>query len=237
MGRIFAVCSGSGGVGKSTVALSLAVGAAKAGYQTILLDASGVSRSCDLIMGMESVIVLDMMDIFKEQISIGSALYPVPHHDRLRFACGSLYDSVPVSDMSGVVLALQTLCEVLVIDLQTGQIDLGSGIMKAGDERLIVTRPDDASIRAAERMMEKCSRDQAGISLIINRISRDRIKRRTQYDQDTVQTVLDRIAVGCIPEDSAVSEAEKKGRAAIEGDGPAKAALNTMVKKLLNGAV
>jgi len=237
MGRIFAVCSGSGGVGKSTVALSLAVGAAKAGYQTILLDASGVSRSCDLIMGMESVIVLDMMDIFKEQISIGSALYPVPHHDRLRFACGSLYDSVPVSDMSGVVLALQTLCEVLVIDLPTGQIDLGSGIMKAGDERLIVTRPDDASIRAAERMMEKCSRDQAGISLIINRISRDRIKRRTQYDQDTVQTVLDRIAVGCIPEDSAVSEAEKKGRAAIEGDGPAKAALNTMVKKLLNGAV
>ena len=237
MGRIFAVCSGSGGVGKSTIALSIAVGAAKAGYQTILLDASGISRSCDLIMGMESVVVLDMMDIFKEQISIGSALYPVPHRDHLKFACGSLYDSVPVSDMSGVVLALQTLCEVLVIDLPTGQTDLGAGIMKSGDERLIVTRPDDASMRAAERIMERGIRDQAGMSLIINRVCRDRIKRKTQYDLDTVQTVLDRMAVGSIPEDSSIAEAEKKGRAAIESDGPAKAALITMVKKLLNGAM
>ena len=31
MGKIWAVCSGSGGVGKSTVALALAAGAAKAG--------------------------------------------------------------------------------------------------------------------------------------------------------------------------------------------------------------
>jgi len=237
MGRIFAVCSGSGGVGKSMIALSLAAGAAKAGYQAILLDASGVSRSCDLIMGMESVVVLDMMDIFKDQISIGSALYPVARYDGLRFACGSLYDSVPVSDMSGVVLALQTLCDVLVIDLPTGQSDPGIGIMKAGDERLIVTRPDDASMRAAERMMERASVDQAGMSLIINRICRDRIKRKTQYDQDTVQAVLDRVALGCIPEDAGIADAEKKGRAAIESDGPAKAALNTMIKKLLSGAM
>jgi len=237
MGRIFTVCSGSGGVGKSMLALSVAVGAAKAGYQTILLDASGSSRSCDLTMGLESVVALDMMDIFKDQISIGSALYPVPRYDRLRFACASLYDCVPVSDLTGVILALQTLCDLLVIDLPTGQIDLGAGIMKSGDERLLVTRPDDASLRATERLMRRSACDQAGTSIIINRINRDRIKRKTQYDQETVQTVLDRIAMGCIPEDSSVAEAEKRGRAAIEADGPVKAALHAMIKKLLSDAI
>lgn len=237
MGRIFTVCSGSGGVGKSMIALSLAVGAAKAGYQTILLDASGSSRSCDLTVGMESIITLDMMDIFRDQISIGSALYPVPRHDGLRFACASLYDCVPVSDLSGVILALQTLCDLLIIDLPTGQIHLGTGIMKSGDERLLITRPDDASLRATERLMQRAVRDQAGTSIIINRMSRERIKRKTQYDQDTVQSVLDQIALGCIPEDPCIADAEKRGKSAFESDGPAKSALHAITKKLLSGAI
>jgi len=237
MGRIFAVCSGSGGTGKSTIALSLAAGAAKAGHQTILLDASGASRSCDLMLGMESIVTLDMMDVIANQISIVSALYPVQRYEKLRFACASLYDNVPTSDLSGVVLALQTLCDVLVIDMSTGHTDPGLGILKQGDERLFVLRPDDASIRAAERLLERTPRDQAGISLVINRMSRERIKRKTQYDQDTVQSVLDRIAVGCIYEDPSIADAEKRGKAAIESDGPAKATLLSMVKKLLNGAM
>ena len=237
MGRIFAVCAGNGGVGKSTIALSLAIGASKAGYQTILLDASGMTRSCDLILGMESVITLDMVDVLKSQISIASALYTVPRHEKLRFACASLYNSVPASDLAGVVLALQTLCDVLVIDMATGQTDPGIGIMKQGDERLFVVRPDDASLRATERVIEYSSRDQAGISLVINRAVRERVKRKTQYDQDTIQTVLDRMVVGYIPEDTGVADAARHGKAAIESDGTAKAALQGMVKKLLNGAM
>ena len=75
MGKIWAVCSGSGGVGKSTIALSLAVGAAKAEKKTILLDASGISRSCDLTLGLESIVVLDMVDVIARQADINAALY------------------------------------------------------------------------------------------------------------------------------------------------------------------
>lgn len=237
MGRIFAVCSGSGGVGKSMIALSLAAGAAKAGYETILLDASGLARSCDLVLEMESVVVLDMMDILREQVSISSALYDVPRRDHLRFACASLYDNMPASDLSGVVLALQTLCDILVIDLASGESDPGQGIMKCGDERLIVTRPDDASMRAAERLMMHSPCDMAASSLIINRMNKERIKRKTQYDSNTVEQVLDRIAVACIPEDPSIADAEKRGRPAIESEGPSKAVLHALVKKLLNGTI
>lgn len=237
MGRIFAVCSGVGGVGRSMIALSLAVGSAKSGKRTVLLDASGMARSCDLIMGMESVVVLDMMDVLKDQVSIHTALYPVPRHERLKFACAALYENVSASDLSGIVLALQTLCDILIVDLPCGQTDLGSSVLKEGDERLIIMRPDDVSIRASERLISRAPFDQVGTNLVINRMSRERIKRKTQYDQDTVQMLLDRVAVGCIPEDPCIADGEKKGKAAIESDGPARAALQSMIKKLIGGTM
>jgi len=68
MAKIYAVCSGCGGVGKTMIALSLAVSAAKRGKRTILLDASGVSRACDLALGLENVVVLDMADVANRRL-------------------------------------------------------------------------------------------------------------------------------------------------------------------------
>lgn len=233
MGRIWAICSGSGGVGKSTIALSLAAGAAKAGKHTVLLDASGISRSCDLVLGLESIVVLDMLDVIRDQASMESALYPVKRYDGLRFACASLYDNIPASELSGVILALNSLCDVLVIDLPTGESLAGNGILCSDDERIVVTRPDDASIRAAERLMSHLD-GRAGMSLVINRIIQPgRLHRSTQYSTDVVQNTLDRAAIGSIPEDLSIPASAQRSRAAIECDGPARAALSALVKTML----
>lgn len=236
MGKIWAVCSGSGGVGKSMIALSLAAGAAKAGRRTILLDTSGVSRCCDLILKLESVVTLDMLDVIRNQVVMESALYDVPQYPNLQLACASLYDDVTVSELSGMTLALHSLCDVLVIDLPTGQASLGRGVMRAGDERLLVTRPDDASIRATERLMTRCAGEPGADSLVINRVSAERIRKKTQYAQSTVESLLDRAAIACIPEDASIPASEQRGRAAIECDGPAWTALSGLVKTLLGGA-
>lgn len=87
MGRIWTVCSGSGGVGKPPSRCRWLWAAAKAGKQTVLLDASGISRSCDLILGMESVVVLDMVDVIGQEADLRAALYRVPQYDHLCFAC------------------------------------------------------------------------------------------------------------------------------------------------------
>ena len=90
MSRIWAVCSGSGGVGKTTLALALSVGAEKAGKRVILLDASGMARAADLVLGMESVMALDLSDVASGEVPIEAALYPVPNHGELRMASASL---------------------------------------------------------------------------------------------------------------------------------------------------
>jgi len=236
MGKIWTVCSGSGGVGKTTVALSIAVGAAKEGKKTILLDACGTSRSCDLILGLESVFTLDLKDVLRDQIRMESALYPVPQYANLSVVCASLCDQVSVSELSRMILALHSLCDILVVDMPTGQCTLGRGVMQGGDEVLFVTRPDNASIRATESLILHAADDKANKSLVINRISQDRIKRKTQFAQSTVENLLDMTALSCIPEDSSIPECENGGRPAIECNGPAWTKLSHLCKKLLNGA-
>lgn len=235
MGNIWTVCSGNGGVGKTTIALSIAAGAAKAGKKTILLDASGISRSCDLALGLESMLTLDLKDVMQRQVHMEAALYPVARYAGLSIACASLHDQTPVSDLSAMILALHSLCDILVIDMPTGQCSLGRGVMRDGDRLLFVTRPDNASIRSTERLMMS-SADAALKELVINRISRDRVKRKNQYPQTTVESLLDLPALACIPEDSSIPECEFRARAAIECSGPAKSALNALTKSLLSGA-
>lgn len=232
---IWAVCSGSGGVGKSMIALSLAAGAAKAGKEVILLDASCVSRSMDLTLKMESMIVLDVLDGMRNQVSMEDALYDVPQYPHLRFACASLYDDILASELSGATLILKSLCDVLIVDMPTGQADLGRGVMREGDERLMVTRPDDASIRATERLMLRSTGDRVSPRLVINRIATERSRKKTQHARQVVENLLDRMADACIPEDHGVPECELQGKAAVEGGGPAGTALAGLLKTLLEG--
>ena len=236
MGRIWSVCSGSGGVGKSTIALSLAVAAAKEGHETILLDASGDARSCDLILGLESLISLDMIDVLSKQTGLDSALYDVPNRPHLRFACASLHDSMLSGELGGIVLALNSMCDVLVIDLPTGAADAGKGIMRHGDERIIVTRPDAASVRSCEKLMMKCRGDLDGLSLVVNRMSREKGRKAFQYTLEAVENTLDRSALASIFEDPAIPAGERNGKSAFECDNAAKAALKNMIKTLLAGA-
>ena len=227
MAKIFAVCSGCGGVGKTTVALSLAVSAAKRGKRTILLDASGVSRACDLALGLENIVVLDMADVANRQAGIEAALYKAPRYENLRFACASLYDDVSIMELTS------TLCDVLVIDCQTGHFALGRELLGREDVRLIVTRPDDVSIRASERMMMK---DRSGLEermLVVNRASALYVRKKMQYDAKTVEMTLDCPLAGCIPEDDSVAACSQKGRIALECDGPARRALAQLTDILL----
>lgn len=235
MGKIWTVCSGSGGVGKTTVALSIAIGAAKAGKKTILLDASGTARSCDLLLGLESILTLDIQDVLRDQISMDAALYPVAQYPGLFLACSSLYDQTPVSELSGMILALHSLCDILIVDMPTGQYSLGRGIMRSGDERFFVTRPDNASIRSTERMMMRArASDTAVNSLVINRASRDGVKRKTQYPQSVVENLLDTPAVACIPEDASLAEYDYSGRFSFKFHGSAWNALSSLTKTLLS---
>jgi len=218
MGKILAVCSGSGGAGKSTIALSLAALAAKQGKRAILLDASGLSRSCDLMMGLESIVVLDMLDVAKQQVSIQSALYPVPKRENMQFACSSLYEGTSVCELSGILLALRAMCDFLIIDMPTGQAVLPDEILAPEDKLILLAVPNDASLRALERMVSGITSSVAQRCLILNHIKPGLIKKRIQYDRSSVEMLLDMPVCASILEDERIETCAKDGKTAIEAD-------------------
>ena len=234
MGRVFAVCSGSGGVGKTTVALSLAVCASRAGKRTILLVASGPARSADLTLGLSGALTLDMADVAAGDAAMEAALYPAVRYPNLRLACASLHDEVTAAELSGTILALHSLCDILVIDLPTGQAALEEWMFTKDDVRIVVLRPDDASIRSTEHLLGGALPSGAQSLLLLNRTQSALLRAGQQYDANTVQMTLDCPVLGEVPEDKTIPLSAAKGRPAIECDGPAWTALSQALMPLLD---
>lgn len=235
MGKILAVCSGSGGTGKTTVAVSLAVGAAKKGKKTILLDASGITRSCDLMLGIESIVIVDMLDVAKQQASMNTALYHVPGRERLQFACASLCENegASISELSGVLLALRAMCDVLVIDLPTGQATIPDEVLADSDALILLAVPNDASIRSLERVLSGLGQNGAQRYLVLNHVNAGLTKKRIQYDKRTVEMLLDMPVCALITEDERIEMGCKKGKVAIEADGRTAAEFFSLLENVL----
>jgi ATP-binding protein involved in chromosome partitioning len=154
--KIIAVASGKGGVGKSTVAVNLALALAKAGQRVGLLDADIYGPSQPAMLG-----ALGERPELKEGI-----LQPIVRHGLLSMSIGYLIDATAPVVWRGPMLgkALQQLLQdtawgaldVLVVDLPPGtgdvQITLCQKIPVSG--AIIVTTPQDMALLDVRRACE-----------------------------------------------------------------------------------
>ena len=228
MGKIVSVISGCGGVGKSTLAVSAAVISAQKGKSVILLDAAGVSRACDLMLGMESIVVIDMLDVLNHEASLQNALYPVPGIRNLRYASASLYEGSTLSELSGLILALRTMCDLLIIDLPTGPVRLNPELLDSNDALLLLTRPDDISVRSLERTLSAMPDFPAQRHLIINRLDPVLAKKKIHYSAQSVEMMLD-IPVSCVlNEDTATISKNRKQEIEV------RSAMHSQISRLID---
>ena len=65
MGRVIAIASGKGGVGKTTFASNLGVGLTKRGKKTVVVDMDMGLRNIDVMLGMETGVINHLGDYFE----------------------------------------------------------------------------------------------------------------------------------------------------------------------------
>ncbi len=82
MGKVFAVTSGKGGVGKSTVTVGLADAFSSCKKRVLLIDMDEGLRCLDLLLGIEDSPVLDLSDILLGR-ETEEVMYPVPNKEGL----------------------------------------------------------------------------------------------------------------------------------------------------------
>ena len=103
-----------------------------------------------------------------------------------------------------------------------------------GDARLVLARPDDASLRAAEQMLRQAQGERAECYAVLTRCSREQVKHGRQYAPETAEAALDAAALAVIPEDGAMAaDVGKSKRRIWTPGGAASAAIEKLTRALL----
>jgi len=211
MGRIIAVMSGKGGVGKSTLSAALAVYLAERKQRVTLLDGDIGLRCADLMLNMQDQVVYDLGDLAENTCTLDQALLPHPKHASLfLLAAPQLLkpSDVKAKKMAQIIEGLGERMDFVILDAPAG---IGRGVknlLGAQAEIIIVATPDDVSIRDAERLGGLLfQRGESSPGLVINRINRKLIRKGEMLAPDRIAQLLDMGLLGAIPDSGEVYRA------------------------------
>jgi ATP-binding protein involved in chromosome partitioning len=153
--KVFAIASGKGGVGKSSVTVNLALALAKAGRTVGIVDADIYGHSVPAMMGIadhrptqvESMIMPVPTPSGVSVISIGMLK---PRRDQVVAWRGPMLDRALVQMLADVYWGD---LDVLLLDLPpgTGDMAISLGQHLPGAEIVVVTTPQEAAAEVAER--------------------------------------------------------------------------------------
>ena len=111
MAKIIVVTSGKGGVGKTTTSASFAMGLAKRGHKTVVIDFDVGLRNLDLIMGCERRVVYDFVNVIQGEASLVQALIKDKRVDTLNILPASQTRDKDALTQAGVERILNELKE------------------------------------------------------------------------------------------------------------------------------
>jgi len=227
LARIIVVTSGKGGVGKTTTSAAIAMGLAKRGHKTAVIDFDVGLRNLDLIMGCERRVVYDLVNVINNEATLNQALIKDKRCDQLFILPASQTRDKDALTLEGVEKILDELSKdfkYIVCDSPAG-IERGATLaMYFADDAFVVTNPEVSSVRDSDRMLgilaSKSRRAERGEEpikeyLLLTRYSPDRVKLGEMLSVDDVQEILSLHLLGVIPESKSVLNASNSGTPVI----------------------
>ncbi len=179
-GKAIVITSGKGGVGKTTTTANLGAALALKGKRVVVVDADIGLRNLDVIMGLENRIVFNVVDVIKGVCKPQQALIKSKRSNNLFLLPASQTDDKDVvteGEWVELIKELKKDFQFVLIDSPAG-IEHGFRNACAGaDEAIVVTTPEVASIRDADRVVGLLGARGIDIMMIINRIDRDMVRR------------------------------------------------------------
>lgn len=155
--HMIAVVSGKGGVGKSIVALNLAVLLAARGSNTLLLDADQNLGNVDVMVGAAPKFRLG--NVLAGEKDISEVIVPLTHRLFLLPADSGNPDVRPMTieqqkDLLHSLSDLEQQFEYVVIDTAAGIGSIEIGFAVRSHEALVVTTPEPTSVMDAYAMIK-----------------------------------------------------------------------------------
>lgn len=153
--KVFAIASGKGGVGKSSVTVNLALALARAGRKVGVVDADIYGHSVPAMLGVADAKPTQVDDLIMpvptpSGVSVISIGMLKPRRDQVVAWRGPMLDRALVQMLSDVFWGD---LDVLLLDLPpgTGDVAISLGQHLPGAEVVVVTTPQEAAAEVAER--------------------------------------------------------------------------------------
>ncbi len=240
MSYCYAVASGKGGVGKSTITSNLAAVLAQAGNRVVVIDADIGLRSQDALLGMENRVVYDLIDLANGDCTMDQAVLEsdtVPSLYLLPAAQFARAKALDPKKLAKIIQSFRSAYDYVLIDCPAGiERGLRNVLNASVDELLLVVTPDDISVRSAERAVQLMeSKNLNRPSLIVNRLNSDLIRTHEMMSARTVSEVLDLHLLGEVPEDPVVSRAMLRHSLFIAFDCEARNAILRIASRIRGG--
>ena len=218
MGELFAVLSGKGGTGKTSVCAGIATALAEQGKKVLCIDCDVGLRNLDISLGLTDSGALSFLDVAEGNYSLDrAARHPV--YLMLAFLTAPMNTAADEIDpeVFGRMLA-QTKKEFdyIFLDAPAG-VDAGFRLTaRFADRFLVVTGAGPAAVRDAARVSDLL--DMMGkrdVRLIVNRVDRDMLS----TVKVTVDDVMDSAGLplmGVVLEDPNVTLAAAFGKPLLQ---------------------
>jgi len=214
-------------VGKTTTSAALAMGLAKRGHRTVVIDFDVGLRNLDLIMGCERRVVYDFVNVINGEANINQALIRDKRCDSLYVLPASQTRDKEALTKEGVGKVLEELSkgfDYILCDSPAG-IEHGAHMaMYYADDAIVVTNPEVSSVRDSDRMLgilssksRRAEKNEPPIReyLLLTRYSPERVVKGEMLSVGDVREILSLDLLGVIPESKAVLNASNSGNPVI----------------------
>ena len=214
--KVLTITSGKGGVGKTTLAANLGIALAMQGQRVVIIDADVGLRNLDVMMGLENRIVYDLVDVIEERCRLRQAMVRDKRLSELFLLPAAQTrdkSAVQPDDMVRICDSLREQQDFVLIDSPAG-IEQGFRYAIApADEILIITNPEVAAVRDADRVIGLIEAEEEGPTrLIINRIKPEMVQRGEMLSIADVVELLAIDIIGVVPEEEAILVAANRGQ-------------------------
>ena len=226
-GRILAVTSGKGGVGKTFISANLAAALARRGERVLVLDADLGLANLDVVLNLFPKITLH--DVFTGKSSLEDAILPAPGGFSVLLAGSGLveYSRLTSEIREQLLKIIETVAprfDRILLDTGAGISDVVLYAVSLATDVLVVATPEPTSLTDAYATIKVLATQQGrtNIQLVVNQVHRAGEGRaiRGQLQQVVDRFVTPSMAEGSppikidllgeIPTDPAVREAVQR---------------------------
>ena len=241
MGEVIVVTSGKGGVGKTTTTANVGTGLAKLGMKVVLIDTDIGLRNLDVVMGLENRIVYNLVDVVEGNCRIKQALIKDKRYDKL-FLLPSAQTrdktSVTPEQMKKLTDELREEFDFVLLDCPAGIEQGFKNAIAGADRALVVTTPEVAAIRDADRIIGLLEANEIGrTDLIVNRLRMDMVKRGDMMSTDDVVDILAINLIGVVPDDEHIVVSTNQGEPLVGDDSLAGKAYMNICRRIIGEEV